>query len=324
MLIYLIYLFLLLKEKLIWFRLFKEYKQTDMHPINMHPQINMHPINMHPINMHIRDANIHFDPVPHTYTIDDGKADADGRAEKEKKYTSVTTWNHSHFAEFDADAIIKKMRLDSPSSKYYGQTPDQIKAGWDKNRDEAADAGTKMHYYIECYYNAMLNKTTSTIVADADTKELTYFHNFAAAFQSKYPHYKPYRTEWMIYDEDLQLAGSIDMVFENVLDGTLFIYDWKRAKEIKKQSAFMTFALTDCISHLPDTNFWHYALQLNTYKTILERKYAKTVTDLVLVILHPENKNGNYQTLPVPILKKEIEDLFALRKEQLLLLEKDK
>jgi hypothetical protein len=288
----------------------------------------MHPINMLPqINMHIRDANIHFDPVPHTYTIDDGKADA----EKEKKYTSVTTWNHSHFAQFDADAIIKKMRLDLPSSKYYGQTPDQIKAGWDKNRDEAADAGTKMHYYIECYYNAMLNKTSSNIVAadadaatnaDTSSRELAYFHNFANAFQAKYPHYKPYRTEWMIYDEDLQLAGSIDMVFENILDGSLFIYDWKRAKEIKKQSAFMTFALTDCISHLPDTNFWHYALQLNTYKAILERKYAKTVTDLVLVILHPENKNGNYQTLPVPILKKEIDDLFALRQEQLF--EKDK
>ena len=28
-------------------------------------------------------------------------------------------------------------------------------------------------------------------------------------------HLKPYRTEWMIYDKELKLAGSIDMIFIN-------------------------------------------------------------------------------------------------------------
>lgn len=247
-------------------------------------------------NPHSRDANIHFEEGPHIYTIN---------GNKDKKYTSVTTWNHSHFAEFDADLIISKMRLDKPTNKYFGQTPEQIKAGWDKVRDEAAEAGTRMHYAIECYYNGACNELPLST-------ELNYFQNFVTYFQEKFPLYKPYRTEWMIYYEELQLAGSIDMVFENVNDGSLFIYDWKRAKEIKKQSAFMTFALTDCISHLPDTNYWHYALQLNTYKAILEEKYGKKVTDLVLVVLHPNQKN--YQLISLPILTDEIKDLFALRK----------
>ena len=71
--------------------------------------------------------------------------------------------------------------------------------------------------------------------------------------------------------------------------------------------------MTECIDHLPDCNFWHYALQLNTYKAILEQKYEKKVTDLVLVVLHPENKNKNFQIINLPILTKEINDLFALR-----------
>ena len=33
-----------------------------------------------------------------------------------------------------------------------------------------------------------------------------------------------------------------------------------------------------CINHLPDTNFWHYSLQLNTYKAILEDKYGVKIT----------------------------------------------
>ena len=41
---------------------------------------------------------------------------------------------------------------------------------------------------------------------------------------------EPYRTEWMVYDEDLRFAGSIDMIFKNK-DGTLEIYDWKRTNE---------------------------------------------------------------------------------------------
>ena len=44
-----------------------------------------------------------------------------------------------------------------PQSKYFGKTKNEIKAMWNKNRDEAADAGTKMHYDIECFYNQMEN-----------------------------------------------------------------------------------------------------------------------------------------------------------------------
>jgi len=49
---------------------------------------------------------------------------------------SVTTWNHKHFEQFDADKIIQRMMKSKnwPNSKYYGQSPDEIKAGWEKNR----------------------------------------------------------------------------------------------------------------------------------------------------------------------------------------------
>ena len=94
----------------------------------------------------------------------------------------------------------------------------------------------------------------------------------------------------MVWHDELRFAGSIDMVYENP-DGTLSIYDWKRSKEIKKTDPWVKFSHTECIDHLPDTNFWHYSLQLNTYKAILEAKYNKKVTDLYLVCLHPNNKN---------------------------------
>lgn len=259
------------------------------------------------LNKHERDKNISFEAESHTYTIN---------GEKDKKYTSVTTWNHSHFAHFDADAIITKMMSSKTweKSQYYGKTREEIKSGWDKSRDEAAESGTKMHYDIECYYNREpcnneYKHNEYKQHKENDSIEYTYFKEFVKACS----HLKPYRTEWMIYDEDLLLAGSIDMVYENP-DGSLMIYDWKRSKEIKKTDSFMKYALTECISHIPDTNYWHYTLQLNTYKAILERKYGKKVIKMCLVCLHPNNKNKSFQIIPVPDIQEDIKNLFNLRR----------
>jgi hypothetical protein len=289
-------------------------------------------------NTHPRDALIEFDAGPHKYTC-----------AGEANYMSVTTWNHTHFKPFDADAVIAKMNLKNPKSKYYGQTPAEIKAGWEKNRDEAAAAGTAMHEAIERYYKGGCPPSPPIGVnGDENGKDIEDIHSAQiggvhpgvnvddirsaqmggvgvsprgipptkfAQFVSDHPRLKPYRSEWMIFHEELRLAGSIDMVYENA-NGTLMIYDWKRCKEIKKANSFGEFALTECINHLPDTNYWHYALQLNTYKAILEAKYEKKVTSMCLVGLHPNLER--YQLFKVPDLTHEIKALFALRQAQLI------
>ena len=140
--------------------------------------------------------------------------------------------------------------------------------------------------------------------------EWQYFINFV----KDYPHLKPYRTEWTIYDEELKLAGSIDMIYENS-DGTLSIYDWKRAKDITRINKFNKFALSQAVCHFPDSNFWHYALQLNTYKAIIEKNYNKKVTDLYLVRLHPDAEEKNYELIKLPDLSVEIAELFEERRK---------
>lgn len=250
------------------------------------------------INAHPRDAFIQFEESTHVYTVH-GNSD----------YTSVTTWNHGHFPKFDADKIIqnivsgRKHKTD-PSYKYYMMTAEQIKAMWDTNRDCAAESGTNMHFDIECYYNQLEVSNNSV--------EYNYFRNFL----HDRPELTPYRTEWTIYHEELKIAGSVDMVYINP-DGTLLIYDWKRCRDIVKDNPFGGTACTPCISHMPDTNFWHYTLQLNTYKAIIEEKYGMQVVGLCLVCLHPDNSNGNYKLIEVPFIEKEIRDLFEYRKQML-------
>ena len=102
------------------------------------------------------------------------------------------------------------------------------------------------------------------------------------------------------------------MVYENP-DGTLSIYDWKRSKLITRINNFNKFAIQPVICHLPDSNFWHYSLQLNTYKKILESKYDKKIKDLYLVRLHPDAEEKNYELIALPDLSVELNDLFQER-----------
>jgi hypothetical protein len=208
-------------------------------------------------------------------------------------------------------------------NKYYGKTKEDILKEWESNREEAASLGTQLHYNIECFYNNCPNIKLNTNM-ERDYKEYGYF----LKFQDDFKHLKPYRTEWMIWDSDVKIAGSVDMVFEDTNDldehgnGKLVIYDWKRCKEITKTPKFNKFAITECISHLPDTNYWHYCLQLSVYKKILEEKYSKKIHGLFLVCLHPSNQS--YFRIPCIDLKEEVDELFKLRKEQFKFMSRNK
>jgi ATP-dependent exoDNAse (exonuclease V) beta subunit len=269
-------------------------------------------------NAHPRDKHIKFYARGHKYEI---------TTDPKSKYTSVTTWNHAQFPKFDADAVIANIfrsKSWGPGHKYWGQSAEQIKASWKANGDAVSGAGTSLHERIEHFMNDerfQFDYTNEELYDDyrygsvnpsSECLEWQYFIHFIRDF----PKLKPFRTEWMIFHEELKIAGSIDMVYENP-DGTLSIYDWKRSKEITKVNNWNQFATNPLICHLHDTNFWHYALQLNTYKAILEDKYGVTVSSLHLVRLHPDTNEQTYELLDVPILTKEISDLFEERKSQI-------
>ena len=104
----------------------------------------------------------------------------------------------------------------------------------------------------------------------------------------------------------------VEVVYENK-DGTLSIYDWKRVKSIDKFSHFNKFAKAKCISNIQDTNYWHYSIQLNMYKYILENNYGIVIRDLYLVRLHPNNTRKSFDLIKVPILTTDIEILCKFR-----------
>ena len=257
------------------------------------------------VNAHPRDTRIQFNEEEHSYAIDGSKVG----------WSSCTQFLHNFFGHFDADATIKKM-MSGPNwikSKYYGKTAEEIKEGWASSGAEASAAGTRMHLDIEHYYNSSELSVASMARDDAWVPNESPEWNMFMAYEEKIgSKMKPYRTEWLVFNEEFKVAGSIDMLYKKS-DGKYAIYDWKRAKEIKTENRYQSGL--GPLMHLPDTNYWHYSMQLNVYRMILKQKYDIDVDELALVILHPINPN--WRVIKINIMEDEGVSMFAARKRAL-------
>jgi hypothetical protein len=192
-------------------------------------------------------------------------------------------------------------------SKYYGKTAEEIEKGWSDSGKEASGLGTAMHLAIEQFLNSAEDRILPEV---KETPEWKYFENFWADCGHDL---EPYRMEWEVFSEPHLLCGSIDGVFRRKSDGKIVIYDWKRSKEIKTENDWETGH--GPVEHLPNCNYWHYTLQLNTYRWFLETYYGLKITDLCIVIFHPDN--ANYKLFRLNRLEDEILGMLADRKAKL-------
>jgi len=212
-----------------------------------------------------RDKRITFDPVEHRYYID-GNPDT----------ISVTQLIDKFFPEFDAP-YWSQMKA---SEK--GISPLELLIEWEEKGKTAANKGTKLHKEIENYYNL--------ISFNADTPEFKQFLDFTKIHSSLIP----YRSEWRIFDEDLLIAGTADMVFKKQ-DGSLHLFDWKRSEKVVYNDGTIMnktykYGFGE-LGHLGENSYNKYCLQQNIYKSILEKRYGVKIESMNLLIMHESYNN---------------------------------
>lgn len=282
---------------------------------------------------HPRDHQIFFDSgvnnSAHDYYVD---WDGSGNFQKNNS-RSVTSMCHAFFDEFDADKVIRGMMNGKNwhKSKYYGMTPEAIKEQWSNAGKEAREKGTEMHDFIDRYYNGECSLSTVT----EDQVELCFFKEFQQQIKGEL---EPYRSEWFVFtDNETRITGAVDMTYVDKAHmrqlwtknkgatDTLHIqiYDWKRSGNIRtfsrERGYYPCEALNNC-------NFYHYSLQLNLYKYILENYYHDvqwnghtykniSVDCMYLCVMHPNNKKPLRYLCPR--LSDEVETMVDLRRSSL-------
>lgn len=265
-------------------------------------------------NQNDRDIRIEFDEKSHRYTVD-GVSDQ----------ISVTTLVHKHFSDFNEDEVIQSMiknkeKFEKGEYKEFKDLPpneikERIKEIWKNRRDSSTQLGTLMHKYIEYYYNDLsLEDSSDDPYISEKLKQINTEISFFRKFNNEIikGKYKPYRTEWSIFSQKIKLSGQLDFLCKiKGQKGKYALFDWKRTKDLvmidkfknlkkKKQSEFdkekdkeKAYSVFD----LDDINYIHYTVQLNIYKTLLEKLYKTKkdrpfeITEMYLVVLYGENES---------------------------------
>ena len=255
-----------------------------------------------------QDERISFQEEGHIYLLD-GK----------RQLTPVSSVYSKYFKPFDTDKWADHNARTMPI------TTEQLKEQWKCNGMMASFAGTHLHKQIEDFLNGeeymapLCHFTFDGKFIHEDkiigiNQEIEYFKRFV-----KEVDFRPFRTEWRVFDEELGIAGTIDLICSRN-DGTHEFYDWKRSKSlidefgnVCKSNKFDTRAING-LEHIQDCSYWHYALQQNLYKHIVEKCYGLTISAMHLVVLHPDY--SSYRVINVPFMNSEIQTIIKdLKKE---------
>lgn len=253
-------------------------------------------------NAHERDERIAFDPEQHVYTYVDGG----------DTLISVTNLVSTFFPEFDVQAWANSR------AQKLGSTPEKVIAEWERNGLIARNLGIFMHEQIE---NILLDKDQAesfTIdipgegpLTQSISSELRYFRHFLDDVRPQ-----PYRTEWKIFDDKCNLAGTLDFLAQNH-NGEYVMYDWKRSKRMGREVGYSFYpndrnpyiSGINGLNHLPSTPFIIGTLQQNLYRHILKTGYGIDVKEMYLVML--SNNFTQYHCVPVPLMEREVEIMLS-------------
>jgi len=240
----------------------------------------------------MKEKKIKFYPKAHTYWL--GK----------QKMESVTNWIGNFFPKFDAKGIARKL------SKF--KVNRQRKHGvryWLKEWKEAALHGSRVHQLMEWEVTGQfVDDLVSLGYIERDFKKANQGCLWLEKFdENEYDEFIQ-APELIMYDEELGLAGTIDLaVFK---DNKVTLIDYKTNKKISK----------DCygkkgykvLKDMDASNINKYSLQLTMYAYMLERK-GWEIDKLILVHLM-EDKYKEYE-IPYETYKIAIKEMIKNGKE---------
>lgn len=219
------------------------------------------------------DGNCYFREHDHKYLLP---------AEPDFEFNSVTTLLHEYGEPFDTIAV-SEMCSKKKTSKWYGMTPEDIRAAW----VATADMGTRLHLYGE----HLLNGTVPPEIPPSPKAQWVpeiIEHIYGMGYELA-------MTEILVYSRALKLAGQSDILLKKKnKDGEweYMIYDWKFLTDpIKKKSYYNPIKrrftnMNGPFKYLQDCNWIHYSIQLSIYQTLTGN--AGKITEKVLVVANDD------------------------------------
>ena len=211
------------------------------------------------------------------------------------KWTGVTTWLHRFQPTKNWDEIATKY------AKKHKRTKEDVQAEWKAENEKAIKRG---HLYHS--------------IREKELLELESFDNlpihtslFKDGLEQTFKLCPPQKLQPGVYPElfvalkSKKICGQADFV-KITEDGFIDILDYKTNKEIKQNGFVNWDGIEECMlqpfAKLPNTNFWHYAIQLNTYMYIIKKNNPNLkVGKMTLLHIKFDEKDEAYETVPYDV-----------------------
>lgn len=121
--------------------------------------------------------------------------------------------------------------------------------------------------------------------------------------------YVPIANEFIVYDQEHAICGTIDALMYNTKINGYSIIDWKTSKKFDQGNSFTPY-MKPPFEHLLSCNTNEYSLQLSLYKYILEKHTSIRISEMLLFQI-PNKDNPAPQVFKCMDLSKEIADFLG-------------
>lgn len=227
------------------------------------------------------DPNLIFTAKDHRYQLQD---------QPDLALTSVTQIVKSYSHSFDADTEAAKYAI-----KHRLKKVDVLRA-WEDKRDRSAAAGTAVHAEAERIANELYARgAASPVFGDGE------YDNFMDGVRRFYDDHPEVGlsgpiAEARICHPGYQVAGLVDLLAS--YESMSALLDWKTSEKMA-MFGYGSTTMYSPYNKLPDSNFWHYAVQLNIYSFILKEIYAYEIDFLGIIWLR---NDGTYRVIKVKVM----------------------
>lgn len=191
----------------------------------------------------------------------------------------------------------------------------EILKEWELKNKEACERGTAIHKIHEDLHVAGTTKELQDFNIEGTFK--CYIDNkLRLGDRGVYPELLLHRIS---EDQKLRIAGQADLII--IDNNEVQVLDYKTNKQINKSSYYNKATKTKQmmkypLSHIQDSNYWHYVLQLSTYGWMIQKIDPKfNIKRLALIHYDHDGKKTIYE---LPYLKKEVELMLASYKGSLI------
>lgn len=220
------------------------------------------------------DPNFVFNEASHTYTYLDPST-----KKPVQTFTSVTGFLSQFKPEFNSELIAKQV------AKRRGVHHSTVLNEWKQISDTALDLGTRLHKWIEDFYNG-LNPALPT----NDDTLLERVLSFKALHESTLHKFTPVRQEFRVFSRKWGIAGTIDAIKK--LNQSYYVGDWKSNKKFtnddhpegRRQKLLYPF------DDMWDNSINGYSIQLSLYRLILQEEAGFLTNGGFLVWIGPSPK----------------------------------